>query len=262
MLKTIKKVILGSFSILGVSLAVWLVLLFNPSISYANSTNFDHVTVYHNQPLDPAAKTVIDNAIEIISKSKLFHEDIHLELCLNDDKVYPNLNPQYGNPLAFAQFNKVVMKQCDLDWTNNRATSQWAENNFEYREFNLTRLVAHEFTHNLQNDHDLGYIIRSTKGIHLNWKLEGHAEYVSKGWANDGLLKSKIKIYLEEEPKERVGFPVFDLEDGTKQIMWYYKNALMVQYLMDIKKMDYNQVCEYKADYDQLFEEVLAWAKE
>lgn len=262
MVKTIKRVLLSSLSILGVSFLVWLVLLFNPSISYANETHFDHVTVYHNEALDENAKTVIDNAIGIISKSELFHEGIHLELCLNDDKVYPNLNPQYGNPLAFAQFNKIVMKQCELDWTNNLATAKWAVNNYEYRKFNLTRLLAHEFTHNLQSDYNLGYVVMSTKAININWKLEGHAEYVSKEWANDGKLKSKIQIYIDEEPREHIGVPVFDTEDGTKQNLWYYKNALMFQYLTDIKGMSYDQVCEYDVDYDHLFDEMVTWVSE
>ena len=61
-------------------------------------------------------------------------------------------------------------------------------------------LLAHEFTHNLQYEADPYYQITSTLGK-INWKLEGHAEYVSRNYRNDGKLGQRIAQYKTEEQK-------------------------------------------------------------
>ena len=128
------------------------------------------------------------------------------------------------------------------------------------RTFDLTWLLAHEFTHNLQYRAKPIYVLKSTIGI-LNWKLEGHAEYISRGFKNDGKLKVRIAKYLKEETLEHNGLPVFELEDGTKQILPYFKNALVIQYLMEEKAMDFEAVCELDKNLDSLYAEMLEWYK-
>lgn len=260
MIKTTKKVILSSLSILAISFLFWTVFLLNPSLSYANKTQVDFVTVYHNNDLDEETKTVINNAINLIETSELFKDEISLELCMNDDKWYPNLHPLVGQPLAYAMLNKTVIKNCEALFSENRAKTQWAINNYEHREFNLTWLLAHEFTHNLQYNANSKYVISTTLGK-INWKLEGYAEYISRAFRNDGALKNKIEKYLIEEQKEPNGLPVFDLEDGTKQILSYYKYALVVQYLIEEKELNFNQICELETDLGTLYAEMLEWSK-
>ena len=93
----------------------------------------------------------------------------------------------------------------------------------------------------------------------LNWKLEGHAEYIAREFKGDGLLKAKIDKFLLEEQKEFKGLPVFELEDGTQQILSYYKYALAIQYLMEEKGLDFEQICSYETDLDVLFDEMIDW---
>ena len=258
MFKVIKKVILSSLSILGISLLFWVIFLLNPSLSYANKTPFDYVTVYHNQDLDEHAKDIVNGAINIIKDSELFDNNVSLQLCLNDDLIYPNLHQLVGDPLAYAIFNKTIVKNCTLKFEENVAEAKWAVNNYELRNFNLTWLLAHEFTHNLQYHANPSYVIRTTLG-NINWKLEGHAEYISRQFKNDGRLKEKIAILLEEQKKEFVGLPVFDLEDGTKQMLSYYKYGIVVQYLMEEKGMNFTQICELEKTLNVLYSEMLAW---
>ncbi len=149
MLKIIKRVTLSLLSILGISLLIWTVFLLNPNLSYANETEFDNVTVFHNQNLEEQTETVIENALQIIKQSALFDEEVSIQLCLNDDKVYPNLHPFVGHPLAYAIFNKTIIKNCTPKFDENLAEAQWAINDNELRKFDLTYLLAHEFTHNL-----------------------------------------------------------------------------------------------------------------
>lgn len=260
MIKTIKKIILSSLSILGISFLIWTLFLLNPNLSYANMTEFNEVKVFHNQDLEEQAEAVITEAINIIKQSDLFEDEISIYLCMNDDKVYPNLHLLIGAPMAYAIFNKTTIKNCKVKFDENVAEIQWEVNNNEIRNFNLTWLLAHEFTHNLQYHANAKYVIKTTLGIR-NWKLEGHAEYIARRFKNDGKLLDKIEKYLIEETKDHVGIPVFEIEDGTKQTLSYFKYALVIQYLMEEKKLNYFQICDLETDFDKLFKEVIDWSK-
>lgn len=124
----------------------------------------------------------------------------------------------------------------------------------------MTWMLAHEFMHNLQYEADWQYYINSTLGK-INWKLEGHAEYISREFKKDGLLKKKIKTYLGQAQMPHIGIPVFELEDGTQQTLSYYKYALVIQYLMEEKGLNYEQICALETSFDDLFKEMLKWSE-
>jgi len=261
MIKTIKKIILSSLSILGISFLIWTLFLLNPSWSYAHKTQFEFVEVYHNTQLDDNTEYIIQTAIQRIQQSDLFNNATTIQLCMNDDLIYPNLQPYLGGPLAYATLNKTTLKNCTINFKENLATTKWAVNNYEFRRFDLTWLLAHEFTHNLQFQSNANYVIKNTMGT-INWKLEGHAEYISRGYKNDGLLNQKIKKHLLVEQKEHIGIPVFQLEDGTKQSLSYFKYALVTQYLMEEKGLSYRQICELETGFDDLYKDMIIWNKE
>ena len=260
MLRTIKRVTLSALSILFISFLFWTLFLLNPSWSYANETHYEFVTVYHNEALEANTEQVIKAAINIIKNSELFDKDISIQLCMNDDAIYPNLHALVGDPLAYALLDKTIIKNCTISFDKNIAETKWPVNNYEYRKFDLTYLLAHEFSHNLQFNADTKYVIKTTLGT-LNWKLEGHAEYIARQFKNDGQLKEKIAKYLEEAQKEHNGLPVFELADGTKQILSYFKNALVVQYLMEQKEMNFSQVCALDKGLDEVYTEMIEWSK-
>jgi len=260
MFKTIKKVVFGSLSILIFSVLLWIILAINPSLSYANNTQIDFIKVYHNEPLHENMESIILETISILKTSELYSEDISIDLCLNDDKLYPKLNPFGGRSLAYAMLDKTVVKNSTINYEEKTAETKWEANNYEFRKFDLPWLLAHEFTHNIQYHTDFAYVFKTTLG-NINWKLEGHAEYVSRQFKNDRKLKEKISKYLLEENKEHSGYPVFELEDGTKQIFSYYKYALVIQYMIEQEGLNYKQICEDKRSLDELFKTVKIWTK-
>lgn len=259
MIKTIKKVIVSCLSILTISFLFWTLFLLNPSLSYANKTQFDMITVYHNQDLEEQTESVIKNAIQIIKRSDIFDKNMNIQFCLNDDKIYPNLYP-FAGATAYAFLNKTTIYASKPNFKENFTSFQWAINDYELRKYNLTKLLAHEFMHNVQFDYDLVYSITSTLGKR-NWKLEGHAEYIAREFKKDGLLKNKIALYLMEEKKDHVGVPVFNLEDGTIQNLSYFKYALVIQYLMEEKHLNFNQISEHEIGLNDLFKEMIDWSK-
>lgn len=257
MKKTIKKIILSAVSVLGISFLFWTVFLLNPSLSYAHQTQFDQVTVYHNQELGPETASIIQDAIDITRTSDIYSPELNIQFCLNDDKLYPKLHPFPGGT-AYAFLNKTVMYASSPNFKTNVAEFSWEINNYETRLYHLTTLLAHEFMHNAQHHHNPKYVIMSTLGT-INWKLEGHAEYISREFKDDGRLHEKIETYLLEEQNPHIGVPVFKLEDGTIQNLSYYKYALVFQYLFEIKQLNYDQICGLDSSLDKLYGEMIDW---
>ncbi|MEM9326637.1 MAG: hypothetical protein AAGA85_13315 [Bacteroidota bacterium] len=259
MFSIVKKVVLSTLSILGINLVAWTVFLLNPNLSYANETQVDNVTIYHNQALEEGTELIVHDALSIIQNADIYDEQMELHLCLNDDKTYPKLYPFAGG-LAYAFLDKTVIYESTPNFGNNRVEFSWAVNDYEVRRWNLTALLAHEFTHNLQYHHDPNYYVMSTLG-HLNWKFEGHAEYVSRRFKNDNRLKEKIETFLLEEKKEHVGIPVFLLEDGTIQNLAYFRYALVFQYLTEVQNLDFDEICKLDAPLADLYEEMIDWSR-
>lgn len=259
MFNTIKKVLLSSLSILGICSIVWLCLFLNPNYLYANSTTIENVTIHHNKDLAPEASVIVNNALEIIKSSALYDKDFSIDFCLNDNAIYPKLHP-LASGIAYAFLNKTVIYASQPDFENNLATYTWEINNNEFRKYNLTALIAHEFMHNFQYHHNPNYYNTTTFGK-LNWKFEGHADFISRKFKNDDLLIDKITFYLKEEKKEHVGIPVFTLSDGTIQILTYFKYALVVQYLLEEKEMSFQQLCDSERPLDEVYNDMLIWYK-
>lgn len=259
MIKTIRKILVGCLSILSVTTLVWVVILTNPSLSYANVTMVDQVAIYHNEELQIGTEAVVRNALETIKTSEIYDPNLNIQLCLNDNGIYPSLHPIPGGT-AYAFLNKTVVYACEPNFQENTAEFKWEMNNYELRKYNLTVLLAHEFTHNLQHNSNWIYHTKNSFG-QIQWKFEGHADYIARGFKNDGLLKDKIEIYLTENSKEHVGVPVFELEDGTIQNISYFKYALVVQYLMEEKGMNYQAICDLDPSIDQPFAEMINWSK-
>ena len=257
MIRIIKKIVINSLSILGIGFLIWTVFLLNPNLSYANQTQIENVLIYHNQELEEGTELIIKNALSIIGNADIYDKNLNIQLCLNDDKIYPNLYP-FAGATAYAFLNKTVIYASRPSFKNNYSEFSWEINNHEVRKWNLTSLLAHEFMHNVQHHHNSNYYIKSTLG-NLNWKFEGHAEYIAREFKHDNRLKDKIEAYLIEEKKEHVGVPVIELDDGTIQNLSYFKYALVIQYLMEIKKLDFGEICEFEIPLDDIYGEMIDW---
>lgn len=259
MIRIIKKIVLGSLSILGISFLVWTFLLLNPNWMYSKSTSIENVIFYHNSDVEKEAKNTIKTALEIVSSSEIYDKENRIQLCMNDNSRYPHLHP-FASGTAYAFLNKTVMFASTPNFSQNTAEFKWEINDYELRKYNLTYLISHEFMHNTQYQYNKSYYNSTTFGK-KNWKLEGHADYIARQFKNDGKLKIKIQKYLTEENKEHIGIPVFELEDGTIQNLSYFKYALIIQYLMEEKNLNFNQICELEIGLDDLFKEMMDWSK-
>lgn len=253
MKKNIKKSLIGGFSLIGIGFLVWLILLLNPSLMYANQTNIGKVRIHHNQPLVPEMKSIVEQSIEIVKRSELYDAEKSINLCLNDDKYINMLKQLSHGGIAATLLSNVGIFE-DINPTKNYVFWRWEINERELRKWKLTELIAHEMTHAYQYNNNKFMTLQTD-----NWKVEGYAEYVSR--INRGDLKTNVLRLLEEEEKHTNGLPWIVFEDGTGSPTYYFQNWLMMKYMMEIKGMTYLEVVADKTSLEAIKNEMIEWGK-
>jgi hypothetical protein len=134
-------------------------------------------------------------------------------------------------------------------------TADSQENTVELNGFrwNLTQLLAHEMTHCLQFD-QLG--LRQSKPFTNipNWKWEGYAEYISRQSDDNSLLKNIDRFIAGDQTSWAI-----TLIDHTIAPRDYYEYWILVQYCLDIKKMNYQEVLGDTSSKEFIKLEMMKW---
>jgi hypothetical protein len=244
MKQKIKKVVLRTGAVLGLCFILLLGIVLNPSLLYSKSSEYGNTTVYHNQELPKEFTSVLRESKKLTRSSEIYDAHFHIDLCLNDGSSYPKMIQLIKGP-AFAHgfYNKVVITS-EANFAANHAI-------INGRKWNLTQLIAHEMLHCYQyNTYGFG-----TFKFPM-WKLEGYPEYISrKGTATD--LIANIDLLLDTDSDE--GW--IDFQDGTGSGLNYYQDRLLVQFLMEIKGWNYQQIVDDNTSRDQVEASMMKWYK-
>ncbi len=250
MKKKLKKILLRLTAFLLVITSLLLIIVLNPVLLYANKTKHANHTLFHNQPLNPAFIRALDEADQLVSGSGFYNPQMQLDICLNDGASYPGIiKAMHGPAFAFGFYNKVVL-QGRAD-----AASNYVELN-GYR-WNLTELLAHEMTHCYQFD-KLGFWHSNPVATIPEWKWEGYAEYVSRKKENETDLKEQISHLLQTSENSWAVY----FADSSITPRTYYEYRLLLQYCMDIKKMNYRQVLADTSGMQAVKQEMMNWYKQ
>lgn len=127
-------------------------------------------------------------------------------------------------------------------------------------EIELGYMLAHEMIHCLQ-EHKYGKWTFNPFFPPPLWKLEGYPEYVARQTMiqREGYdLKSEIKNYLTRLKKSENG--IIEVTEKHYLPILYYKSRLMVEYLIDIKQLSYDDILQITMSEDEVYGEMLGWA--
>ena len=240
------RIIVTTLFILGLLAGIAL----NPTLLYANKTVDGAYTIYHQRSLDAAFIPQLNKANELLEKSELYDPSLQLSICLNDGSYYPKLMRQLRGPAFGRGFQKVVVLMGNMN-----APGNYVELN-GYK-WNLAELLAHEATHCFQF-HKYG-LFHSNPVAHIpEWKWEGYPEYVAR--KNKADLINNISHLIKVENTDNNNWIGF--EDGTGVVIPYYKNWLLVQYCLDIRKMSYDRLLTDTTSAVLLTQNMMDWYKQ
>ena len=227
-----------------------LIIVLNPVLTYAHHTKHTNFTIYHEQTLHPTFIKQLDHAHELIKKSEFYNPHLQLDICLNDGSVYPTLIQKLrGRAFAWGFYNKVVL-QGAINYDDQTVEL----NGYKW---NLHELLAHEITHCLQFDKFGLFNSNPLAGIPA-WKWEGYAEYIARQSDAHGELAKNLDRLANANSIDENSWQI-TLADGTICPREYYNYLLLMQYCLDIKKMNYQQVLADTTSESIIHNEMMRW---
>jgi hypothetical protein len=252
--KRIFKITLLTF--LTTILTIGIIILF-PQRLFAHEINYKEFTVYSNDMIDDNIKIVLENALTLVEKSELYDSGCKYNIILCHNTFYNKIDDEFLGigRTARATLNNVIIK-VKIDPKRNLAFPTF----HKACETNLTELIAHEMTHVLQAN-KYG-ILKFNPFKHPEfWKLEGYPEYISRQAAlssKDHDLKKDIDDYIK---LKSTADDIWILaEEGECEVPdYYYKGMLMIEYLIDIKHLSYDQILKDTTSENAVYEEMIKW---
>ena len=252
--KTIFKI--TSLTMLTGALTIAIVILF-PQRLFAHKVTYKKFTVYSNNRIDNNLKPVLDSTFILVQKSELYDPTYRYNIILCNNSFYNKIDDKVlgAGPAARARLHNVIIK-VRIDPKKNLAFATFPKT----CEINLTYLIAHELTHCLQGN-KYG-ILKFNPFKHPEfWKLEGYPEYISRQKelsGNEYSLTADIERYLSLEGKTN-GNWISSEEGGCEAPAYYYKGKLMMEYLIDIRHLSYDNILKDTRSENVIFLEMIKW---
>ena len=257
----VKKIFKRTFKIILLTffigaLTITLILLF-PQRLFANKIRYKEFTVCSNDKINDNIKVVLDNAMNLVQKSELYDSSYKYNIILCSHTFYNKIDDKLLGigPSARSRLNNLIIK-VRIDPKSNLAFPTFHKE----CEINLTYLIAHEMIHCLQAK-KYG-IMKFNPFRHPElWKLEGYPEYISrkpKLSSKDYSLANEIERYINLENKA-TDIWISPEDGGCEFPNYYYKGRLMIEYLMDIKHLSYDQILRDSVSESTIFKEMIKW---
>lgn len=237
-------------------LTIAVIILF-PQHLFANKMTYKNFTVYSNSKIDDNLKGVLDSALSLVEKSELYNANDKYNIILCYNTFYNKIDSKLlgEGPAARTTLSNVIVK-VNIDAQKNLAFPTF----HKACEVNLTELLAHEITHCLQAN-KYG-ILKFNPFRHPElWKLEGYPEYISKQQEisnKEYNLDSEINRYINLESKA-TDIWILPEQGGCEVPNYYYKGRLMMEYLMDIKHLSYDQILKDTTSEKMIYQEMVHW---
>jgi hypothetical protein len=237
-------------------LTVTVIILF-PQQLFAKKISYKTFTVYSNHYVDDSIKTVLDNALTLIQKSELYDSAYEYNIILCNHSLYNKIDEKLlgAGRTARTTLKNVIIK-VRIDPKKNLAFPAF----HKACEVNLTELIAHEMIHCLQA-HKYGTLKFNPFRHPEFWKLEGYPEYISKQKelsGKDYSFTEDIDRYVNLKSKA-TDIWISSENGGCEVPDHYYKGKLMMEYLIDIKHLSYDQILKNTTSENIIYQQMIRW---
>ncbi|MBL0337239.1 MAG: hypothetical protein IPP73_18465 [Chitinophagaceae bacterium] len=252
-MKKIKKWALR-FIATGIFLALLLLtFMLNPTLLYANKTVVGKYSIYHNKPINNRFLDQLEQSNAILKSSELFDADLKMDICFKDGSKYPALiKTVLGKDPLTTFYNKIVVTGDEVNYEGNYIL-------FEGHKINLTESLIHVQVHCLEFN-TLGFWHSNPVASHPKWKWEGYPEYIARQKSGNHNLKSDIEKLQQAEKSDTNGWTT--LSDNTEIPTRFFKFGLLIQYCMEVKKLNFVQLFADKTDEETVSEQMMLWYNE
>lgn len=253
-IKTFLYSLLITTLVVGSALAM---IILYPQPLFAYKVEYKQFNVYSNEKISDDIKPVLESALAIMKKSELYDPAYKADIFLSYNTYFNKIDDIVlgHEPTAKAIDNNLIFKvRVDIDKNLVYPTYH------KPCEQSLSYLITHEMAHCLQA-HKYG-ILKFNPFKHPEmWKLEGYPEYIArqKFSASSDNLKKEIKRFTELKRKQTDIW--ISVEEGGCEVPdFYYKGRLMTEYLINVKRLTYDQILKGKHSEEKIYNEMIQWA--
>jgi len=228
-----------------------------PQRLFANKIKYKEFTVCSNDKIDDNIKIVLDKAMDLVKKSELYDPGYKYNIILCDHSFYNKIDDKVLGigRTARATLKNIIIK-VRIDPKKDLAFPTF----HKACEKSLAEVIAHEMIHCLQANR-YG-ILKFNPFSHPDfWKLEGYPEYISRHTELSGKnysLTSEINRYMNLMSKA-TGIWILSEEGGCEVPNYYYKGRLMIEYLMDIRHLSYDNILNDTVSENTVYQEMIKW---
>lgn len=248
------------FSFIGITLFILtgglLTLILLPQPLFSNSYEYQNFTVYSNYEVSQGAfNKAIDEANKIVKKSELYDPEYSYDLFLADKTLYNKIDDLILGKWSVARAidNNITIKR---KVTETESKVKNGDNQFD-----LVYVLVHEMIHCLQ-DNKYGKWTFNPLHHPPYWKLEGYPEYMGRRQLlerDNYTLKKGIKDFLARTAGSNDIHQIIQTSEKESTPYIYYKGRLMVEYLMDIKGLSYDEILADSLKEELVYSEMLDW---
>ncbi len=224
----------GYYIIIALAL-IFIVLVIFPNLTiYHHKVIYKKFRIYSDKKIDDNIFQILDEVEKKLSRSEIYNEKVKYRMYLSSNiKLYATFVPGQKNAFAaaFPIFKNIFVSQTDIK--SNKVYRNAKEDN----ERSLSSVLAHEATHILI-EKKIG--IRGNRKL-ATWKKEGYCEYIGGEVAFD--LNAGIKM-------------IYNGVNSTSPAFQYLKYRLLVTYLLNEKKYDFEALVNTTINQSQLEREL------
>ncbi|HET6995245.1 MAG TPA: hypothetical protein VFI06_09710 [Chitinophagaceae bacterium] len=253
-IKKVLKWVLITFLVIVTSIAT---IILYPQPLFANKIEYRQFKVYSNDKIGNEINPVLDSAVSLVKNSELYDSTYKVDIFFAPNTFFNKLDSKvFGKgPTARATDNNLVIKvQVEI---NKRLAYTTFHKPCQQ---DLAYVIAHEMIHCLQM-HKYG-ILKFNPFKHPEmWKLEGYPEYIARQKYSEPnySLKKDIERFIELNRKQ-TDIWISVEEGGCEAPEYYYKGRLMIEYLVNVKHLTYDQILKDKRLEEEIYTEMAGWA--
>lgn len=244
MYKLIKKLllfVLMTFVILVISVQY-------PSLFIDKDFTYKSFEIYSNTEieLDESVKNILDSVIINLDKSEFSDESDEYKLYFIRGTLYEKLLRILGRKnMAFSKFEKHIYSA-----NPNFKQGKLVRNNNKHEWLNLIQIISHEAVHSQMYKNYYRWFKMKTPF----WINEGYAEYISYKTVRELDSYEFVSLLSKLENSKDAWLKT---EYNTMTPREYVKSRLLIEYLVDVKKMKIKEIIENKQlNSNKIYEEI------
>jgi hypothetical protein len=222
--------------VLGAPVLAYLLILIFPEVLFAHHIRHRNFDVYSEIPLDAKIIPILDEAATLMERSPLNDPGMEHRLFLCDTPfkrrwLAPRTHVSFGTTYTVLLRRNTILNRTDVP-ANLIFRDAPARNRRS-----LSSVIAHERVHALM---DYRYGDLTCERL-PDWKKEGYCEYIA-------------------------GSPTFDVDEGKRLVrrgesdasapFRYFRYWLMVKYLIDIERLDIDEILAREFNPDEILGKV------